>query len=238
MKLDILVFAAHPDDAELSCSGTIMKHVAAGYKVGIVDLTEGQLGTRGSVEERYSEAEAASKIMGLHVRENLQMADGFFENDGPHRLKVIEMLRKYRPDVVFCNAISDRHPDHGRGSELVSKACFYSGLKMIPSEMDGLAQEAWRPRVVYHYIQDYYHKPDVIVDISGYWERKVETIMAFKTQFFNPNSQLPNTPISGPEFLGFLEGRAMEYGRLIKASHGEGFTVERPLGTDDMVTLL
>lgn len=237
MKLDILVFAAHPDDAELACSGTIVKHIAQGKKVGVVDLTEGQLGSRGSVELRYEEAAKASAILGLHARENLQMEDGFFRNDPEHQRKVITAIRKYQPEIVLCNAIADRHPDHGRGSELVSEACFYSGLRRIETEVDGEAQEHWRPKAVYHYIQDRYIKPDFIVDISDHIETKMASVSAYSSQFFDPNSSEPQTPISTPEFMEFIKARARQFGRSINAQYGEGFTVERPVGIEDMLDL-
>jgi bacillithiol biosynthesis deacetylase BshB1 len=237
MKLDILAFAAHPDDVELSCSGTIMKHIAAGKKVGIVDLTEGQLGSRGSVELRYKEAKAASEIMGLHARENLQMEDGFFQNDPAHQRLVIKMLRKYRPEIVLANATSDRHPDHGRGSVLVSEACFYSGLRRIETELDGVAQEHWRPKAVYHYIQDRYMEPDFVVDISEHIEAKGKCIAAYSSQFFDPKSAEPETPISSKDFMDFIEARARQYGRSINAKYGEGFIVERPMGVADITSL-
>lgn len=237
MKLDILALAAHPDDVELSCSGTLVKYVKEGKKVGIVDFTEGQLGSRGSVELRYEEAAKASEIMGLHARENLQMEDGWFQNDPEHQLKVIRAIRKYRPEIVFCNAVSDRHPDHGKGSKLASEACFYSGLRKIETELDGVVQEAWRPKVVYHYIQDRYMKPDFIVDVTEHWETKLASIKAYGSQFFDPNSKEPATPISGKDFLDFIEARGAQFGRLINARFGEGFVAERPIGVDDLFSL-
>ena len=238
MKLDILVFAAHPDDAELGCSGTIMKHIAAGKKVGLVDLTEGQLGSQGTVETRYQEAAKASEIMGLHARENLQMEDGFFENNHAHRLKIIEMIRKYQPEVVFANAIRDRHPDHGRGAKVTSEACFYAGLKTLKTQHQGEEQIHWRPKAVYHYIQDYWIDPDFVVDVTPFWDRKMQSIMAYGTQFYNPDSKEPYTPISSPEFLDNLTGRAVQLGRYIGARYGEGFTVERPPGVEDVMDLI
>ncbi len=237
MKLDILVFAAHPDDAELSCSGTILKHIAQGKKVGVVDLTEGQLGSRGSVETRYEEADRASKILGLHVRENLRMEDGFFQNDPKHQRLIIKMLRKYRPEIVFANAPKDRHPDHGRASALVSEACFYSGLLKIETSFDGGKQKQWRPKAVYHYIQDRYINPDFVVDITDVFETKMKSIFAYSSQFYNPESDAPETPISSKDFIDFLEGRARDYGRLINVKFGEGFVVERPLGVSNLLDL-
>ncbi|MDX5437229.1 MAG: bacillithiol biosynthesis deacetylase BshB1 [Pontibacter sp.] len=239
MKLDILAFASHPDDIELGCAGTVIAHVAAGYKVGIVDLTQGELGTRGTAEIRLQEAEDAAKIMGVSVRDNLSLADGFFQNDRESQLKVIQSLRKYRPEIVIANAVHDRHPDHGRGGALVSEACFKAGLKMIKTQdEDGAEQEAWRPKVVYHYIQDRLITPDVIVDVTPHWEQKMDTIRAFKSQFYNPNDTSPNTYISSPEFLDFVEARAKELGHSIGVTYGEGFTKERHLGVKNLFDLL
>lgn len=237
MKLDILAFAAHPDDVELACSGTLMKHIDAGYSAGIVDLTRGELGTRGSADLREREAAASSKVLGISARENLALPDGFFEINRESTLKVIEQIRRFRPQVVFCNSISDRHPDHGRAAKLVSEACFYSGLRKIESQWQGEKQEAWRPQAVYHYIQDYYIKPDFVVDITAQWERKIESVRCFSSQFFNPESQEPNSPISTPEFMEFLEGRARDFGRPTGFTFAEGFTLERALGVEDVMGL-
>lgn len=230
MKLDILAFAAHPDDVELSCSGTLLHHIAMGKKVGIVDLTRGELGTRGSAELRDEEAANSSKIMGLHARENLRMADGFFEDNKEHQLKIIEMIRKYQPDLVLANAINDRHIDHGRGAELLHKACFLSGLSKI--ETNNL--KAWRPKRVLHYIQDYFMQPDIVVDITPWFEKKKESIMAFSSQFYNPESKEPETPISSASFFQFLEARSREMGRLIGVEFGEGFVSKTPLNLKDL----
>lgn len=239
MKLDLLAFAAHPDDIELSCAGTLLAHLAAGKKVGIVDLTRGELGTRGTPEIRLQESEAATKVLGIHARENLGMADGFFANDQAHQLKVVAAIRKYQPEIVLMNAISDRHPDHGRASTLVSESCFLAGLKQIETTSEtGKKQAAWRPKTVYHYIQDRFHNPDLIVDISAHWEKKVESIKAFRSQFFDPNSSEPNTYISSPEFLKFLEARAREMGHLIGVEFGEGFTKERHVGVRNFFDLV
>jgi N-acetylglucosamine malate deacetylase 1 len=239
MKLDILAFASHPDDIELGCSGTLIAHIAQGCKVGIVDLTRGELGTRGTPEIRLQESETATKVMGLAARENLGFADGFFQNDKKHQLKVIEMLRKYRPDVVILNAVHDRHPDHGRGSILVSESCFKSGLKMIKTvDVDGFDQEAWRPKAVYHYIQDRFIIPDLVVDVTAHWDKKMETIRAFKSQFYNPDDSSPNTYISSPEFLDFIEARAKEMGHSIGVTYGEGFTKERNIGVKSLFDLI
>lgn len=239
MKLDILAFAAHPDDVELGCAGTLIAHVQAGYKVGVVDLTEGELGTRGTPETRLQEAADAADVMGLSVRDNLGFADGFFQNDKEHQLKVIEKIRKYKPEMVIMNAVHDRHPDHGRGSELVSESCFKAGLKMIKTyNTDGQEQEAWRPKVVYHFIQDRLITPDVVVDVTPYWEQKMEAIRAFKSQFYNPDDTSPNTYISSPEFLRFVEARALELGHAIGTTYGEGFTKERYIGVKNLFDLI
>lgn len=237
MKIDILAFAAHPDDIELSCSGTIMKAISQGRKVGIVDLTQGELGSRGTIETRYEEANEASKIMGIDVRVNLRMADGFFEINEENKLLIVEQIRKFRPTIVLANAIEDRHPDHGRASQLVSEACFLSGLRRIETFYEGEMQEAHRPRAVYHYIQDHYIKPDFAVDVTAFMERKVECIKAYKTQFYDPNSKEPTTPISGAEFFDFIKGRMMQFGRPIGAQYAEGFTVERLPGVEDLFDL-
>ncbi len=238
MKLDILALAAHPDDVELCCAGTLMKHIDMGYKAGIIDLTQGELGTRGSAELRMKEAQKAAEIMGVSARENLKMADGFFENDREHQLKIIEMIRKYQPEIVFANAIHDRHIDHGRGSKLISDACFLSGLVKIETFHDGKKQEKWRPKVVYHFIQDRYIKPDFVVDISEYLDRKNEAILAYSSQFFNENyeknSEELQTPISGQDFFEFLKARSRELGRPIGAEFAEGFTVERTIGVKNI----
>jgi len=237
-QLDILAFAAHPDDVELAASGTVMKHIADGLKVGIVDLTEGELGSRGSAELRYKEAEAASKIMGIHKRVNLKMADGFFEINEENKRLIIEQIRRFKPHTLLINAVSDRHPDHGRGSQLVSEAAFLSGLIKVETEFEGVKQEAHRPKVVLHYIQDYYTKPDVVIDITPFYDKKLEAIKAYKSQFHNPDSKEPKTPISGEDFFDFIKGRAMEFGRPIGVKYGEGFTTDRPLGVNSLKDLI
>lgn len=236
-KLDILVIAAHPDDAELGCSGTIATHVAKGLKVGIVDLTEGELGTRGSREVRLQESSEAAKILGLSIRENLGFADVFFKDDQAHQLELIKVIRKYQPRIVLANAIADRHPDHGKGASLATHACFMSGLRKIETCFDGEFQEPWRPEFVYHYIQNNYIKPDFIFDITDFWDTKVASIMAFKSQFYDPTNQEPASFISSPEFLPFIESRAREFGHRILAKYGEGFTVERFIGVRDLFDL-
>jgi bacillithiol biosynthesis deacetylase BshB1 len=237
MLVDILAFAAHPDDLELSCSGTIMKAISQGKKVGIIDLTQGELGSRGTTETRYAEAAEASKIMGIDVRVNLRMVDGFFGINEENKRLIIEQIRKFKPGIVLANAIEDRHPDHGRASQLVSEACFLAGLRRVETSFDGEIQEAHRPKAVYHYIQDHYIKPDFAVDVTKFVERKLECIKAYKTQFYDPNSTEPTTPISGAEFLDFIKGRMMQFGRPIGAQYAEGFTVERIPGVEDLFDL-
>lgn len=238
MKLDILAFAAHPDDIELACSGTLMKHIQQGKKVGIIDLTGGELGSRGSVELRYQEAQDASKIMGISFRDNLKMEDGFFQHSKENLLKVVQQIRRFQPKIVLANAIEDRHPDHGRASKLVSEACFLAGLRKIETEFDGEKQAIYRPKIVYHYIQDRYIKPDFVIDMTEFYERKMEAIMAYKSQFYNPKSTEPQTPISGKDFLDSLNGRMAEFGRSIGVFYAEGFTVERTIGVDSLFDLL
>ncbi len=238
-KLDILVIAVHPDDAELGCGGTILKHVAMGRKVGVVDLTRGELGTRGTPETRHEEASEAAEIMGLSVRENLSMRDGFFANDEPHRLKIIQAIRKYQPEIVITNALYDRHPDHGRAGDLVNDAVFLAGLRKIET-LDGVAsQSPHRPRLLLQMIQDHYIKPDIVVDISDYWETKIESIKAYQSQFFSQSYRVdePETYISRPDFLVYIESRAREYGKYIGAKYAEGYTCRRLLGVDDLFAL-
>lgn len=238
MKLDILAFGAHPDDVELGCGGTLAKEISLGKKIGIVDLTRGELGTRGSAEIRDREAGDAAKILGVAVRENLRMRDGFFRNDEEHQLAIIKMIRKYRPEIVLCNAVEDRHIDHAKGSKLVSDACFLSGLIKIETELDGQKQEAWRPKHVYHYIQWRNIEPDFVVDITGFIEKKVEAIMAYSSQFYNPDTKEPSTPIATKNFLDSLHYRAQDLGRLIGTDYGEGFTVERYLAVNSLGDLI
>jgi bacillithiol biosynthesis deacetylase BshB1 len=238
MKLDILAFGAHPDDVELGCSGTLAKEISLGKKVGIIDLTRGELGTRGSVEIRNKESEAASEILGIAIRENLDMRDGFFVNDENHQLKVIEMIRKYQPEIVICNAIDDRHIDHAKGSKLVSDACFLSGLVKIKTLCNNLPQEAWRPKLVYHYIQWKNIEPDFVVDISGFIDIKEAAILAYSSQFYNPNSNEPVTPIATKNFLDSNHNRSRELGRLVGTDYAEGFTVERYLAVNSLGDLI
>ena len=239
LTLDVLVITVHPDDAELGCGGTIAKHVAYGRKVGLVDLTRGELGTRGTPEIRQTEAEAAAKILGVSVRENLDMRDGFFKNDEPHQLKVITALRKYRPEIVITNAIHDRHPDHGRAGELVNDAVFLAGLRKIETAVAGEIQTPHRPRLLLQLIQDEYIQPDIVVDVSDHWEPKIAAIKAYRSQFFDESYQEdePQTYISKPDFLESIEARSREYGKYIGATYGEGFTCRRLLGIDDLFQL-
>jgi bacillithiol biosynthesis deacetylase BshB1 len=237
MKVDILAIGVHPDDVELSCSGTLMKHIDAGKTVGILDLTQGELGTRGSIELRKKEAEVAAGIIGARFRDNLGMADGFFKNDAEHQMRLIQKIRMYKPEIVLCNAPADRHPDHGRAAALVSESCFYSGLRKIETKGESGIQEAWRPKAVYHYMQDRQLKPDLLVDMSQYMERKMLAIKAYASQFFDPNSKEPVTPISTVQFLDFMKARNATAGRDIEASFAESFLVERTIGVNNLFDL-
>ncbi|HEK20539.1 bacillithiol biosynthesis deacetylase BshB1 [Mucilaginibacter sp. 44-25] len=240
MKLDILVLPVHPDDAELGCAGTILKHIKLGHKVGIADLTRGELGTRGSAEIRDREAAKAAEILGLTVRDNLALPDGFFQNTQEYQLKVIAAIRKYQPEIVITNAYHDRHPDHGRANELVEASAFLAGLRRIETfDTDGQPQEAWRPNQVLHFIQDRYIKPDIIVDVTEFWDKKIESIYAYGSQFHNPdwNDDEPQTYISSPDFIEQVNGRGREYGKSIGAKYGEGFTSRKILGVDNLFDL-
>jgi len=227
MKLDILAFGAHPDDVELGCGATIAKEISLGKKVGIVDLTRGELGTRGSADLRDEEAKKSAEILGVSIRENLGFSDGFFKNDKEHQLAIIKMIRKYRPEIVLCNAIDDRHIDHGKGSKLVSDACFLSGLLKIETKVNDKLQEKWRPNNVYHYIQWKNINPDFVVDVTGFIEKKVDSILAYSSQFFDPKSNEPETPITSKNFLDSITYRAKDLGRIIGVEYAEGFTSER-----------
>lgn len=227
MKLEILAFGAHPDDVELGCAGTLAKEIANGKKVGIIDLTQGELGTRGTIETRFDEANKAAKILGASIRENMQFADGFFVNDKIHQLEIIKKIRKYQPEIVICNAIEDRHIDHRKGSKLVSDACFLSGLMKIETNDDGKMQKPWRPKQVYHYIQWKNLEPDFVVDITGFMDKKMDSVLAYKTQFYNENSKEPETPISSKNFTDSVKYRARDLGRLVGVAYAEGFSVER-----------
>lgn len=237
MKIDILAIGVHPDDIELACCGTLLHHIKLGKTIGLLDLTCGELGSRGSGEIRLQEATKASEMMGAAVRGNLEMQDGFFEYSKTNVLKIIEILRLMRPEIVLANAVSDRHPDHGRAAKLVADACFYAGLRRIETKWEGEAQQEWRPKNVYHYIQDHNLKPDFVVDIEPYMDQKMEIIQAYKTQFYNPESTEPETPISGKDFLTFVRAKAATYGRAAGFSYGEGYTVARPIGVTNLFDL-
>ena len=234
MKIDILAFGAHPDDVELGCGATIAKEISLGKLVGIIDLTRGELGTRGTAETRDLEANNASKILKVSVRENLGLKDGFFKNNQKNQLEIIKILRKYQPEIVLCNAVDDRHIDHGKGSKLVSDACFLSGLVKIETSLNGSIQEPWRPKLVYHYIQWKTIEPDFVVDVSDFMDIKMEAIKAYATQFYNPNSNEPESPISSKNFLESVRFRAQDLGRLIGSNYAEGFTVERYLAVNSL----
>lgn len=234
MKLDILAFGAHPDDVELGCSGTLAKEISLGKKVGIIDLTRGELGTRGSVEIRNAESAKASEILGISARENLDMRDGFFINDEAHQMKIIQMIRKYQPEIVLCNAIRDRHIDHGKGSKLVSDACFLSGLRKIETTLDGKSQQAWRPKTVYHYIQWQNIEPDFVVDITDFIDKKTDSILAYSSQFYSEDSKEPVTPIATKNFLESIHYRSQDFGRIVGVDYAEGFTAERYLAVNSL----
>jgi N-acetylglucosamine malate deacetylase 1 len=235
MKLDIMVMAVHPDDAELACAGTMALQMSRGNTVGIIEFTKGELGTRGTPEIRLAEAEASSKILGITIRENLGFKDGFFKNDEEHQLKLIQKIRKFQPEIVLTNAISDRHPDHGRSRQLAEEACFYAGLRKIETQNDdGSPQDPWRPKAVYNYIQDRYIEPDFVIDVSPFWDIKINSIRAFSSQFFDPNSKEPQSYISSPDFLNFVEGRSKEMGHKIGVLHGEGFTKTKMMGVKSL----
>jgi bacillithiol biosynthesis deacetylase BshB1 len=230
-KLDFLAFGAHPDDVELGCGATIAKLVSQGKKVGIVDLTRGELGTRGSAEIRTKETNEASKILGITIRENMNFKDGFFRNDEEHQLKIIQVIRKYQPDFVFCNAPDDRHIDHPKGSQLIVEASFLSGLtKINTDDSSGNAQKQWRPKNIYHYIQWKNLDPDFIFDVSGFHNTKMNAVKCYSSQFYDPKSKEPETPISTKNFMNFVQSRANDFGRLISVEHGEGFISNRKLG--------
>ncbi len=239
MKLDILAIGAHPDDVELGCGATLAKEVANGKKVGIIDLTRGELGTRGTAETRDEEAKDAADILNVSVRENMRFADGFFVNDKAHQLALIAKIRKYQPEIVICNAIDDRHIDHGKGSKLASDACFLSGLLKIETvDETGETQKPWRPKHVYHFIQWKNIEPDLAVDVTGFIDVKMKSVMAYKTQFFDADSKEPETPISSKNFTDSVIYRARDLGRLIGVEYAEGFTVERYGGVDSLFDLI
>jgi bacillithiol biosynthesis deacetylase BshB1 len=237
-KLDILAFGAHPDDVELGCSGTLLGAIAEGKKVGVIDLTKGELGTRGTTSQRLKEAQLASEVLGLTVRENLGMADGFFKNNQEHQFAIIETIRRFQPSIIFCNAPEDRHPDHGRAASLVEEAAFLSGLNKINTMHNGVAQEAWRPTQVFHYIQSRSLTPNFVVDISKHINKKMESIMAHSSQFFDPNSNEPDTFISSAAFLEFVKGRAKELGQQIGVEYAEGFITKKILGIGSLDAII
>ena len=238
MKLDILVIVAHPDDAELGCGGTIIKHTDLGYKVGIIDLTEGELGTRGDVQTRYQEAARAGEIMGIHVRENLKFRDGWFTDDEKHKRSIITKIRQYQPEIIITNAPEDRHPDHGRAGKLVADSAWLSGLKKIATHgQDNLPQESWRPKHVYQLIQYKPLKPDLVVDIKGYFDRKMEAVMAYSSQFYNPDDSQPDTLISKPEFLELVRARVLEMGSYGLVDYAEGFISSFTPAVDNLFQL-
>ncbi|MEO6670025.1 MAG: bacillithiol biosynthesis deacetylase BshB1 [Ferruginibacter sp.] len=238
MKIEVLAFGVHPDDVELSCAGVLMIEKNNGKTTGIIDLTEGELGTRGTAVARKQEAADSARILGVDIRENLKLADGFFQNDKESQLKVIETIRKYQPEIIICNAPEDRHPDHGRSAELVSDAAFLSGLKKIETLVHGVSQEAWRPKYVLHFIQDRYLKPDFVVDISSVIERKIESIKAFKTQFHNPELDEPQTYISTPDFLDSVLYRGKMFGKMIGVKHAEGFISKKTIGISNFDAII
>lgn len=241
MKLDILAIGVHPDDVELGCSGTILNEINNSKKVGILDLTQGELGTRGSIETRYAEAAAAAKILGVSVRGNLKMRDGFFTNDETHQLQLIQAVRTYKPEIVLANALVDRHPDHGRAGHLIADACFLSGLTKVETKnMHGMPQERWRPKYVLHYLQDWYHEPQFIFDISDVFEQRMKAIKAYSTQFYSSANQAEGeqTYISSPDFLDSVIARARMLGKKIGVKYGEGFTCEKQIGLKNLDALL
>jgi N-acetylglucosamine malate deacetylase 1 len=238
-KVDILVFAAHPDDAELACSGIILNQIAQGNMVAIVDLTQGEMGTRGTVEDRFREAQDSSAILGVSYRENLGIEDVYFQINSENRIKVVEKIRKYQPKIVLANAVEDRHPDHGKAALLVKEAIFWSGLtKLVTKDDNGNPQTPHRPDRLYHYIQSNYIEPDVLVDVSEHWDKKIASIRAFKTQFFDPNSNEPETFISSPEFLEFIQARARVFGQRIGVKYAEGLTVDKTIGVKNLMDII
>ncbi len=238
MKLDILAIGVHPDDVELSCSGTLLKAISQGKKIGLLDLTRGELGTRGSAEIREKEAAAAAKLMGALVRENTEMDDGFFNHTRKNILKIVRVIRKYKPEIILANALKDRHPDHARAAKLTSDACFIAGLSKVETvESEGIVQEKWRPKAIYHYIQDFHLSPDFVIDISPFIDRKMELIKTFKSQFYDPDSKEPESPISSLNFMESIKAKNRVFGRPIGVDFGEGFNVERTPGVKDLFDL-
>lgn len=239
MKLDVLAIGSHPDDVELGCSGTLIKEIRRGKKVGIIDLTQGEMGTRGTIETRYQEAANAGKIIGISVRENLKMRDGFFQNDEAHQLKLVAVLRKYKPEIVIGNILEDRHPDHGRAGWLIYDSCFLSGLRQVKTiDENGKEQEKWRPKMLLHYIQDRFYEPNFIIDVTDVWEQRLESVKAFKTQFFNPDLNEPQSYISSPDFLESITARARLLGKRIGVKYAEGFLSKKSIGIQNLDALV
>jgi N-acetylglucosamine malate deacetylase 1 len=239
MKLDVLAIGVHPDDVELGCSGTLIKEVKRGKKAGVIDLTQGELGTRGTIETRFQEAEEAARIMGISVRQNLKMRDGFFQNDEANQLQLIQAIRKYQPEIIIGNILEDRHPDHGRAGQLIYDACFLSGLKQVKTkDQEGREQEKWRPKQLLHYLQDRFYEPDVIIDITEVWEQRLQSIKAYKTQFHNPGSNEDETYISSPEFLESIIARARLLGKRIGVQFAEGFISKKSIGISNLDALV
>ncbi|MDB5252809.1 MAG: GlcNAc-PI de-N-acetylase [Flaviaesturariibacter sp.] len=239
IKLDILAIGAHPDDVELGCSGVLIAEARRGKKVGIVDLTQGELGTRGTVETRYAEAAEAARIMGLAARENLKMRDGFFVNDEAHQLLLIAAIRKYRPEIIIGNSLEDRHPDHGKAGSLIYDACFLAGLKQVKTtDEQGAEQEKWRPKYLLHYIQDRFYEPDVIIDVSDVWEQRMEAVKAYRTQFHSDHTGEPQTYISSPEFMDAIVARARLLGKRIGVQFAEGFLSKKNIGLKSLDALV
>lgn len=237
MKVDLLVIAVHPDDAELCCGGTILSHIEKGHQVAMVDLTQGELGTRGNAEIRLQEAQDAAEVLGVQARENLGFRDGFFKNDEAHQMELIKKIRQYQPEMVITNAPTDRHPDHGRAGHLVKEACFYAGLPKIETSLNNEKQEAWRPHIVYHFIQFYHLTPDLVLDIEPYVEQKIQAIKAYRSQFYDPESEEPETILTNPKFFDFLKGRWQEMGAAAHLNYGEGFISDRTISVESLFDL-
>ncbi len=237
MKLDILAFGAHPDDVEISAGATLLKYSEEGKSIGIVDLTEGELGTRGTANIRREEAAASAEMLQLKIRHNLNLGDGFFEISKENILRIVELIRHHQPEMVLANSVKDRHPDHGKGAKLVSEACYLAGLDKIKTQYDGKSQIKHRPKLVLHYVQDFYLTPDIILDVSTHGSQKVALLKCYKSQFYDPNSKEPDTPITGKEFFSFVEGRMLSYGRELGVKYGEAYTIARTLGTSDLFGL-
>ena len=239
MKLDVLAIGSHPDDVELGCSGTLIKEIKRGKKVGIIDLTQGEMGTRGTIETRFQEATDAGKIIGVSIRENLKMRDGFFQNNEEHQLKLVPIIRKYKPEIVIGNILEDRHPDHGRGGWLIYDSCFLSGLRQVKTkDENGNEQEKWRPKMLLHYIQDRFYEPNIIIDVTDVWEQRLQSVKAYKTQFFNPDLNEPQSYISNPDFLDSITSRARLLGKRIGVKYAEGFISKKSIGIQNLDSLV